>query len=135
MNQNFISNLYITLTAIILALILVKDLGPINSTSAELIAKKMAPHDHFDIMRSYPELTPGYDGIDQGLKTAYMMSQSAIRSNGFDQEWLTEGPANIGARINTIAVPKGRKDTIYIGYSRGGIYRTFDGGSFLAIFV
>lgn len=95
----------------------------------QILASKMAPHDHFDMMRSYPELTPDYAGINQSFRTAFMMSKTGVRANGFDEEWRIEGPGNIGARINAIAVPNGKSDTIYLGYARGGIYRTFDGGS------
>lgn len=90
--------------------------------------QKLAPSDRFDMMHSYPDLVPDYKGIDQAMNMAHQMRFQASRSNGFGQQWRTEGPGNIGARINTIAVPEGQADTMYIGYARGGIYRTYDGG-------
>jgi photosystem II stability/assembly factor-like uncharacterized protein len=82
-----------------------------------VLDQKMAPHDHFDFMR-----------IDQAMHETYMQSMNGIRSNGFNEDWVIEGPGNIGARINTIALPEGQEDTIYIGYARGGIYRTYNAG-------
>ena len=111
------------------SLLLQKDNGLQSPNPEEILPQKMAPYDHFDMMRSYPELKPDYRAIDQSMHIAYMMAHSAIRSNGFDEEWVAEGPGNIGARINVIAVPEGKTDTIYIGYARGGIYRTYDGGA------
>ncbi|MDP4686376.1 MAG: T9SS type A sorting domain-containing protein [Salibacteraceae bacterium] len=97
--------------------------------SEALLKQKFAPYDHFDMMRSFPDTVPDYEGIDQALHAAYQHANSGIRSNGFDEYWVIEGPGNIGARINTIATIPGNLDTFYIGYGRGGIFRTYDGGS------
>ncbi len=91
--------------------------------------RMLAPRDHFDVMRSYPDMVPDQAAMDQAMQTAHQMSFQANRSAGFDQEWRTEGPGNIGARINSLAVPGSNHDTIYAGYAKGGIYRTYDGGS------
>ena len=47
---------------------------------------------------------------------------------GFDAEWTTRGPINVGARINTIALDPIDTSVIYAGFSAGGIFKTTDGG-------
>lgn len=108
--------------------LLIKEETTPQSSPDQILNQKMAPHDQFDFMRSFPEMIPDYEGIDQALHATYMQSMNGIRSAGFNQDWVTEGPGNLGARINTIAVPDGQEDTIYIGYARGGIFRTYDAG-------
>lgn len=45
-----------------------------------------------------------------------------------DNQWLQEGPYNIGGRVNVINVsPTG--DTIYAGSANGGVFRTLDAGA------
>lgn len=51
------------------------------------------------------------------------------QSPGFDLLWTVRGPANVGARVNTIAVHPTDPDLIYIGYSAGGLFKTTDGGA------
>lgn len=87
------------------------------------------PSDHFELVRSYPDEVMDIDGYEQAMLQVKADKLSGTRSNGFDLEWRVEGPKNIGARINAMAVPEGKEDTIYIGYALGGIFRTYDGGS------
>lgn len=47
---------------------------------------------------------------------------------GFEESWEVRGPANIGARINTVAVHPNNEDIILAGFGRGGVWRTTDGG-------
>ncbi|HEX5625302.1 MAG TPA: T9SS type A sorting domain-containing protein [Saprospiraceae bacterium] len=47
----------------------------------------------------------------------------------FPGNWTTEGPGNLGGRVNTIAVHPKDEDIIYIGFSHGGAYRSQDGGT------
>ncbi len=42
--------------------------------------------------------------------------------------WTTEGPGNLGGRVNTIAINPINENIIFIGFSHGGAYRTLDGG-------
>ena len=88
-----------------------------------------APNDHFELIRSYPDEVMDIRGYEQAMLEVKADKMSASRSDGFDLEWRVEGPKNIGARINAMAVPAGKEDTIYIGYALGGIFRTYDGGS------
>jgi len=42
--------------------------------------------------------------------------------------WDIQGPGNIGARINTIAVHPDNADIVYVGFSHGGVFKTVDAG-------
>ncbi len=42
--------------------------------------------------------------------------------------WTTQGPGNLGGRVNAIAVHPTNEKIIFIGFSHGGAYRTLDGG-------
>ncbi|MBK8955597.1 MAG: hypothetical protein IPM34_08580 [Saprospiraceae bacterium] len=46
----------------------------------------------------------------------------------FPGNWTTQGPGNLGGRVNTIAVHPSNEQIIFIGFSHGGAYRTLDGG-------
>lgn len=43
---------------------------------------------------------------------------------GFSAPWKLEGPANIGARINTVEIHPNNPNVIYIGYSHGGVWKS-----------
>ena len=45
-----------------------------------------------------------------------------------NNQWTTQGPGNIGGRINTIAVHPTDPDIIYVGAAAGGVFKTADGG-------
>ncbi|MFN8338522.1 MAG: hypothetical protein U0T36_05830 [Saprospiraceae bacterium] len=49
-------------------------------------------------------------------------------SNRSVGQWEVQGPGNIGARANTIAIDPKNSNNMLIGYSEGGIFRTQDGG-------
>ena len=42
--------------------------------------------------------------------------------------WEDQGPGNIGGRVNALAIDPNNDNVMYIGYARGGIYKTTDGG-------
>jgi photosystem II stability/assembly factor-like uncharacterized protein len=59
------------------------------------------------------------------------------KSNGMDLrnspdvipgQWTVQGPGNLGGRVNTIAINPKNENTIFIGFSHGGAYRTTNGG-------
>jgi len=129
MNYQRISIVGITLVVAVVCTVISFSTHKSEQESESILREKMAPSDHFDLMRSYPDLTPDIKGEDQALHMAHLMSQIPARQNGFDESWTVEGPGNIGARINAIAVPDGKPDTIFIGYAKGGIFRTYDGGT------
>ena len=81
------------------------------------------PSDHLHFQRAYPR-----EHLDL---TAYHKTLQDVRRKSFQRSagsWQTQGPGNAGARINHIAVDPSDRETIYIGYAGGGIYKTQDGG-------
>ncbi len=86
------------------------------------------PYDEYWIRRTYPYLVPDIRAYYKSLNEA--KQSSALRGTipGFDQAWEVEGPGNIGARVNTIAVNPFNENIILAGYSHGGIWKTVNGG-------
>jgi len=65
------------------------------------------------------------NGLRQAQENAFVQNRS---SNGFDNLWTIQGPGNLGARVNTLAINPDDENIIYAGYSTGGVYKTIDGG-------
>ena len=68
---------------------------------------------------------------------SYKKQQLSLRNspNSIPGIWTTQGPGNLGGRVNTIAVNPKNENIIFIGFSHGGAYRTLDGGkTWTAIF-
>lgn len=90
--------------------------------------------DHLYWQRSFPDQQFDIEGwrsqvteIEDGLR------QKTSRQS--DGKWVVQGPANAGARINTIAVHPTDQNIILVGFSSGGIYKTRNGGrSWYAVF-
>lgn len=88
----------------------------------------LKPAEWFYAAREFPdfktELTTYRSALNQ------VAAQTSDRNNtGFTAPWRVEGPGNIGARINCIAVNPANQNIIYIGYSTGGAWKTTDGGT------
>lgn len=96
-------------------------------TPSNRLSEKYAPSDNFHLQRSYPD---GHFDL-KSFETAMLDARQAdvLRSAGFDCEWTVQGPGNIGARINTIAIHPLDEDIIFVGYAQGGVWRTTDGGA------
>lgn len=92
------------------------------------IEQKHEPSDEFFLQRLGPDGHFALDAYTNGLRSVNQQTQ--IRTiNGFDEEWTTQGPGNIGARVNTIKVHPSNEDIIYAGFSDGGVFKTTDGGT------
>lgn len=89
---------------------------------------KGRPYEDFWMKRSFPSFEPESRAYFQALDDVREAMQLRGSIPGFDKEWTTEGPGNIGARVNSIAVDPVDENTILIGYSHGGIWKTTDGG-------
>jgi photosystem II stability/assembly factor-like uncharacterized protein len=90
--------------------------------------RKMAPADAFFIQRAYPDSAFAWRQYLRALRQAE--ADRALKSGfkGFGENWIARGPANVGARINTVAVNPRDEREIYAGYSTGGLFKTDDGG-------
>lgn len=79
--------------------------------------------------RAYPDAAINLDAYQKAIQQAHvqMLAQQALRG-ALNTEWVTQGPFNIGARVNTIAVHPKDEKIMYLGFSRGGVFKTIDGG-------
>ncbi|MEO1257867.1 MAG: T9SS type A sorting domain-containing protein [Bacteroidota bacterium] len=97
------------------------------SPPADKWDEKMAPHEDFHLQRSYPDPFFNLKAYEKGVQEA--RDKDAVKGIGFDNEWTVQGPGNIGARANTVAVHPTNDSIIFTGFSSGGVWRTTDGGA------
>ncbi len=91
---------------------------------------KHQPSEDFFLKRAYPDKHFNLKGYEKALSAARNRLQTRSGSfTGFGLPWAVRGPGNLGARINTIALHPEDDATIYIGYSRGGAWKTNDDGA------
>jgi photosystem II stability/assembly factor-like uncharacterized protein len=88
-----------------------------------------APPGQFFAQRLAPDRSFSVRAYGQALKQAARQKREKSQRPGFDRDWIVRGPANVGARVNTIAVHPEDDSTLYIGYSTGGVFKTTDGGA------
>ena len=101
---------------------------PTTLESNNRIVQKHEPSDEFFLQRMGPDGHFALDAYTNALKQ--INQQTLIRTiNGFEEEWTTQGPGNIGARVNTVKVHPTNEDIIYTGFSDGGVFKTTDGGT------
>jgi photosystem II stability/assembly factor-like uncharacterized protein len=98
----------------------------LNSPSKLVI--KNYPNDQFLLKNSNPDGSFDLKAYEAGLHQALDMNNERNAEPGFDLEWTVQGPNNLGARVNTIAIHPTNEEIIYIGFSHGGVWRTTDGG-------
>ncbi len=98
-------------------------------TTVPKLEEKMYPYEQFLAQRFYPDKKPDIKGVQQAMT----MARSMAASRNSEGSWVTQGPGNIGGRINTIAVSESA-ETTYLGYSQGGIFRQIAGGNWESIF-
>jgi photosystem II stability/assembly factor-like uncharacterized protein len=97
----------------------------------------LAPNDHFWISRTVANEMPDEAAYRAAMNEAQaqMQAKGTLAFQGFDKLWAIEGPGNIGARVNSLAVHPTNENIIYAGFERGGIWKTINGGtSWLPIF-
>ena len=99
----------------------------VNKTPERQLTKH-EPYEEFFLQRSFPEKTVDITAYEKALYEA--KEDNLLKDGtGFCSDWTVQGPGNIGARINTIAVHPTDADIIYVGFARGGVWKTIDGGT------
>ena len=84
------------------------------------------PYEDYFLARQFPDGDAGIKAYDDALQSVKRMAESLDgRSSG---SWIVQGPGNIGARINTLAVNPVNPLIIFAGFSEGGLFRTTNGG-------
>jgi photosystem II stability/assembly factor-like uncharacterized protein len=98
---------------------------------------KQLPFDMSSFQRAYPDKTFDVNGYKAAFSEALSKhaEKSVLAPDGFDAPWTTQGPGNIGARINIIEIDPNNEQVIYIGFSGGGVWKTTnDGATWAPIF-
>lgn len=91
-------------------------------------SSQLTPSEQFFLQRGALNHSFSTKTYSRALRQAVRQKRQKSRSPGFDEEWIVRGPANVGARVNTIAVRPDNENVVYIGYSTGGLFKTADGG-------
>ncbi len=86
---------------------------------------KFKPMEDLVISKHFPEFVPNYEAMERALFSAKEKLKSGSRTTG---SWELQGPTNIGARINSIAIHPINENIIFAGFSDGGLWKTSDGG-------
>ncbi len=102
-----------------------------NNEDMTRFEEKLYPFEGFWDQRNYPETKFDYKSYHKNLREL----TSSVVTRSTTGQWEVQGPGNIGARINTIAVHPSNSEIIFLGFSQGGLFRTENGGdSWEAVF-
>jgi photosystem II stability/assembly factor-like uncharacterized protein len=102
-----------------------------SDTSGTKQRGDLVPEEWFFAIRNYPDAAPSLARYTAAMQEACARMNSVQERSelpGFSAPWVSQGPNNIGARINTIKVHPTNQNIIYVGYSAGGVWKTTDGG-------
>ncbi len=98
----------------------------------EKLDEKAGPNDQFAVQRSWPDRDFDWKGWRKALgdirSNQAVQERGAGGCSGNPVNWTIQGPANIGGRVNSLAVKPGDENTVLAGFSGGGIFKTTDGG-------
>jgi photosystem II stability/assembly factor-like uncharacterized protein len=95
----------------------------VSPANLEKLEKKLYPYEGYYLARQYPAVIPQIERRERALSQLKEDMLMGKRSTG---EWETQGPGNLGARINSIAISPDGDNVMFIGYSNGGVWRTTD---------
>lgn len=100
---------------------------PKNQSPESRLNEKLYPtEDHF-FDKQFPFIHFSWNAYWNALRGVKKFRD--VGDNRSSGQWLVEGPGNIGARINTIAVHPENSQIILVGFSEGGIFKTINGGN------
>jgi hypothetical protein len=94
----------------------------------------LRPAEWYFTAREYPDFQTDLAAYTDAMESAQEEASYAARPRGggrpgFSAPWTLEGPSNIGARINSIALHPTNPSIIYVGFSGGGLWKTVDAGA------
>ncbi len=90
------------------------------------LEEKQFPYEQQFINKNFPYRTPDYRAYKLAKEDVANRNKAGARSDG---KWKVEGPGNIGARVNTLAINPNNSDEIIAGFASGGVFRTIDNGA------
>lgn len=99
-----------------------------NLLGNEKLNHKNTPSDFFFHQRAYPDASIDIKAYKDGL--SQVRSEIEKKNSVYPSQisWFSEGPGNIGGRINEIIVHPSDSSIMYAGSAAGGIFKTIDGG-------
>lgn len=92
------------------------------------LTEKHEPSEQFFLQRAYPDQQFSIEAYTNALTKASKELQKPTLKAGMAGSWTTQGPGNIGGRVNAIATHPTDNNIILLGYSVGGIFKTTNGG-------
>ncbi len=98
---------------------------PLEKQTYSKLYEKTYPTFEYHMMKQYPNEVYPLE-IQKSTFQKILKNTSHKRSSGF---WNIQGPANLGGRVNSIAIHPTNKENILLGFSEGGIWETTDGGN------
>ena len=101
---------------------------------SKTLQQKCAPYDQFSIQRAFPDRDFDWKGWKKTMTLTRMNTQIASERDpggcgGNPSAWTLQGPANVGGRVNALAVKPNDELTVLAGFAGGGIFKTTDGGT------
>ncbi|HBO75422.1 MAG TPA: hypothetical protein DD653_12160 [Marinilabiliales bacterium] len=119
-----------TLLLPLLVLIIALIAGFLFSKNDKKPHPKLKPFEDLHFMRNYPDFEKGHAVyLQQMQKETMRLQKASLNKTGGQPQWITQGPYNIGGRINTIAHNPNNGNIIYVGSVCGGIHKTTNGGT------
>jgi len=88
-----------------------------------MIEEKQFPYEQQFINKNFPYSIPDYRAYKLAKQEVANRTRAGVRSEG---KWKIEGPGNLGARVNTLAVNPNNGNEIIAGFASGGVFRTAD---------
>ncbi len=70
-----------------------------------------------------------FEAYAKGVSEATQSLSARSTLVGFDEPWEVEGPFTRGGRVNALAIDPQNPSIVYLGFSRGGLWRTGDDGA------
>lgn len=98
----------------------------VTAVEVSTLDVKQFPYEQQFITKNFPYSTPDYRAYKLAKEEVANQTIAGARSDG---QWEVEGPGNIGARVNALAVNPTNSDEIIAGYASGGVFRTIDNGA------
>ena len=120
--------LFVSISTILLVGCITKETGKIERSEFETskIDQKQFPYEQHFINKNFPYQIPDYRAYKMAKSEVANQSKAGVRSDGL---WKVEGPGNIGARVNTLAVNPVDSNEIIAGFASGGVFKTIDNGN------
>ncbi|MFN0033608.1 MAG: VPS10 domain-containing protein [Saprospiraceae bacterium] len=118
-------------SSLIFAALLLFSCGKNALPHADKLAQKSEPYDQFSFQRSYPDRDFDWQGWRKTMQQT-RLSETALARGGAEcgtnsTPWAQQGPMNVGARCNTLAVKPDDENTVLAGFAGGGIFKSTDG--------